>query len=255
MLPTRPIERSSDLVGLTNGKIPADRLVVIPSLSGGPDIRLLPHAARAFVAMRAAARAAGHDLDAGSGGSFRSYDDQVRIFRERYTTTPRANTDVKVWNGAKWYRKAGVATAAAPGTSNHGWAQAIDLGDPPLAWLVANEERFGWSHEIQSENWHIHYFAGDALTAAVVDYEAGQHQNTTQPEDDDDMKATLSWLQKEGHAPALYLCDGAVGAWVHGPGAAAIAKMRGAVPDGSSKTKPQAPEFLNQIHLLDGPLS
>jgi LAS superfamily LD-carboxypeptidase LdcB len=41
--------------------------------------------------------------------------------------------------------------AAVPGTSNHGWALAVDLcggaqsfGTPQHDWLVANAPRFGW---------------------------------------------------------------------------------------------------------------
>jgi hypothetical protein len=89
-----------------------------------------------------------------------------------------------MWNGQRWYQRPNTAVAAVPGTSNHGWALAIDTGeendtdvatDPldnvTLAWLVANEGRFGFSHELQSEPWHIRYWSGDSIPAAVLEFE------------------------------------------------------------------------------------
>ncbi|MCU1602076.1 MAG: D-alanyl-D-alanine carboxypeptidase, partial [Frankiales bacterium] len=43
--------------------------------------------------------------------------------------------------------------AAVPGTSNHGWGQAVDFCggvedtySPAYNWMVANASRFGWRH-------------------------------------------------------------------------------------------------------------
>src|SRR5690606_19800620 len=106
--------------------------------------------------------------------TYRSYEAQRTLFLARYRTSPKANTDVKTWNGQTWYRHTG-ATTAAPGTSNHGWGLAVDvrvmrggqahpIDSPALAWLLAgNALRHGFSWEIQSEPWHLRFFAGDTL--------------------------------------------------------------------------------------------
>lgn len=66
--------------------------------------------------------------------------------------------------------------AAAPGTSNHGWAMAVDIGDrshyvigfshPTYLWLKANAGRYGWAHpdwaepggQGPDEAWHWEYY-------------------------------------------------------------------------------------------------
>ena len=64
-------------------------------------------------------------------------------------------------------RLPGVASAACPGTSNHGWGLAVDIyavgAEGRLEWLLDNAARFGWSWELQSEPWHIRYVLGDTL--------------------------------------------------------------------------------------------
>lgn len=67
--------------------------------------------------------------------------------------------------------------AAVPGTSNHGWALAVDLCEagrngmeyatPTYLWLKANAARFGWVHPSwadpgrgQEEPWHWEYVGG-----------------------------------------------------------------------------------------------
>ncbi|MFW2514242.1 hypothetical protein ACNI3K_10740 [Demequina sp. SO4-13] len=60
------------------------------------------------------------------------------------------------------------ATAARPGTSNHGWGMAVDLDVPSAAWLRAHGEDFGWVHPewarpggSKPESWHLEYVATD----------------------------------------------------------------------------------------------
>jgi hypothetical protein len=73
-----------------------------------------------------------------------------------------------------------------PGTSNHGWAAAVDTGEerdsdlaaesldnPTLQWLLANEQQYGFFHSVDSEPWHIDWFPGDTIPQAVLNYEAG----------------------------------------------------------------------------------
>jgi LAS superfamily LD-carboxypeptidase LdcB len=166
-LPVRSVNRPSDLDGQLNGRIAPDRLISVDT--NGSVATLVRPAAAAWVALCAAAKADGHILLPYS--SYRSYEKQKALFLARYSTAYKANTDRKVWEGKTWYRHTG-ATTAAPGTSNHGWGLAVDvrvkrngssipIDDAAVAWLVENEERFGFSHEIQSEPWHIRYWAGD----------------------------------------------------------------------------------------------
>ena len=183
----KPVLRPACLAGMTNGKLPDKILVSIPGQMGGPVIRLVEPAARAWKAMQSDALAAGHVLKATSTmDSFRPYAVQERIFRQRYTTTYLAGRPYRVWNGRRWYQRPNTAAAAIPGTSNHGWAMAVDAGEESdgeagnerldadtLRWLVRNEERCGWSHELESEPWHLRYWAGDRIPAAVLAYEAG----------------------------------------------------------------------------------
>lgn len=66
----------------------------------------------------------------------------------------------------------GGGRVAAPGTSNHGWALAIDVptddgfrfGQPEYEWLAANGPEFGWHHPEwaragggREEPWHFEY--------------------------------------------------------------------------------------------------
>lgn len=187
--PVRAVTEPSVLAGTSNGQLPASILVATPGQADGATVTLVEPAARAWRALCAAAKAAGHTLKTGwPSSSYRTYAEQERIFRERFTTTYLAGRPVRTWQGRKWYLKPGMALAAVPGTSNHGRALAVDTGeerdydagtesldDPTLNWLIANEQRFGFSHEVQSEPWHLHYFAGDRIPQAVLDYEPSQH--------------------------------------------------------------------------------
>lgn len=190
--PVRSVLVPQVLVGTENGKLPARILTATPGQAGGATVTLCQPAARAWRALCADARKHGHTLKTNApSSSYRTYAEQERIFRERYTRTYLAGRPYKLWdsNGdgikERWYQRPGTAVAAVPGQSNHGRALAVDAGeerdgdtgaepfdDPTLDWLVANEQRFGFSHEIQSEPWHIRYFAGDAIPRAVLDYEA-----------------------------------------------------------------------------------
>ncbi len=196
-LPVSAVRTPSALVGQDNGRLTSSTLVGIPSLHGGKDVTLLKVAGRAFLAMRAAAEAAGIRLEAVS--SYRTYAEQEAIFRERYVPHYAVHTDGTVswrdWNGVRWYHAFG-AKAAVPGSSNHGKGLAIDYitGSKWLAWMLAHAATYGWSWEIQSEEWHLHYFAGDSLPRAVLDYEAGLHPPTDPDPEDEDMTIYI-WLK------------------------------------------------------------
>jgi hypothetical protein len=66
----------------------------------------------------------------------------------------------------------GAGQVAEPGTSNHGWAAAVDVpvddgfrfGQPEYEWLAANGPKFGWIHPEwaragggREEPWHFEY--------------------------------------------------------------------------------------------------
>lgn len=110
--------------GHENGRIPLDNLAVIPWASAH---RLRADAVTALVALGDEYRAKfGRDLSITD--SYRTYEEQVKVKAE------------KGW------------LAATPGTSNHGWALALDLGGgiqffgtAEHKWMVENASRFGWA--------------------------------------------------------------------------------------------------------------
>ncbi|MFD6093966.1 D-alanyl-D-alanine carboxypeptidase family protein, partial [Oerskovia sp. NPDC060338] len=55
---------------------------------------------------------------------------QVEIFEDRYPhpTYQGVNDQRGPWKGKRWWRRKNTAAAAVPGTSNHGWGLALDLG-------------------------------------------------------------------------------------------------------------------------------
>lgn len=132
--------------GYNNGYIPVSVLSPVP----WDTIRILRTDARdALVALNVTFRAHfGHNITINDG--YRDYAEQVRA-------------------KAKYGNK-----AAAPGTSNHGWAIAIDVANtnrvqigfsqPIYLWLKANAGAFGWIHPgwaepngSRPEAWHWEY--------------------------------------------------------------------------------------------------
>ncbi len=131
--------------GFSNGQIPASALCPLTA----PGQLLRCDAAEAWDAMVAA-----YEADTGSAmcitDSYRSLEVQVQLRAEK------------------------PSLAAVPGTSNHGWALAVDLCEPgrtgmgfttpTYRWLEANAARFGWAHPAwaepghgQEEPWHWEY--------------------------------------------------------------------------------------------------
>jgi hypothetical protein len=105
------------------------------------------------------------------------------------------------------------ATAAVPGTSNHGFWCADDLAltDPRdenkvvgltndvLDWLFTNELDFGFAHSTPSENWHVQWFVGDRVP-----------QPTTADPREDDMARAFKISDND----AVFLVSGIVASWV-----------------------------------------
>jgi hypothetical protein len=171
-----------DLAGQTNGKL-YDNLLS-PVDGGGKLHHLAARAWRALVAANAAAT--GMSMTYTYGGTYRTYAAQETLFRSRYDPAGTGG-GCKTWDGVRWCKKsANLATAAVPGTSNHGWGLAVDSahGTSPSGatsitshhagwdWILDNAERFGFSWELQSEAWHLRYVAGDMVPVAVLEFES-----------------------------------------------------------------------------------
>jgi D-alanyl-D-alanine carboxypeptidase len=103
--------------------------------------------------------------------SYRPYTVQERIFRDRYTTTVLPGRPFKTWQGRRWYQKPGTAMAATPGTSKHGWGNAVDVtslgGFQGTAYrrLAAIAGAYGFNNTVGQrikEPWHWEYTGGGA---------------------------------------------------------------------------------------------
>lgn len=177
----RPMKYPVELAGTSNGKLPSSILVTIPFPGGGSGV-FSKTAARAFAALLDAMHKVGFRMM--TVGGYRTYEQQVTLFTSRYYIV---SYDSGIfWNGHYWVKRTGVAQAAIPGTSNHGWGLADDLAEnldsdtgiedisqAAVDWLVKNADRFGISAELRSEAWHWRYYRGDDVPQAVLDYEAG----------------------------------------------------------------------------------
>jgi hypothetical protein len=137
-----------------NGKLPTSQL---KSVGGGHVLH--PAAADAYLKMKAAYEAEHKDPTTGKitktfklSDSYRSYEGQNKIF------------DWDLYNKTGKNRKIGTngtIAAAYPGTSNHGWGKAIDVGPTHARkWIQANGMKYGWSWDEGKrvgEPWHFTY--------------------------------------------------------------------------------------------------
>jgi hypothetical protein len=139
----------------TDGTVDPAGLCPVPFASGA---LLRCDAVDALVALNAVFRAE-HGTDLPVGGTYRTYDEQVRL------------------------KAAKGGLAAAPGTSHHGWGVAVDFSgfggvgqfDHPLyLWMAEHAPAFGWIHPAAMgpggsgphEPWHWE-FAGTPPTGAA----------------------------------------------------------------------------------------
>ena len=144
-----------------NGEIPVGRMIKVAPIGSG---YLVPEAAAAWRNLQNAAAAAGFTLT--MTGAYRTYVGQKTLFQDRYVASDTGRSS-KVWNNTRYWLKQGMAMAAVPGKSNHGWGCAVDaalggygkaatsVGEPFLSWAVERAGRYGWSWEVQSEPWHL----------------------------------------------------------------------------------------------------
>ena len=126
------------LGGSPNGMLPTSALCPLVGTDG---LLLRADAAAAFNRMAAAG---GMPC---AGNSYRSYGEQVSLYRVK------------------------PSLAAVPGTSNHGWGVAVDFacgadrfGSPGYQWLKAHGPTYGWTHPdwaepggSRPEPWHWEY--------------------------------------------------------------------------------------------------
>lgn len=135
-----------------NGRLNDDDLYLI----GNGGHRLTLEAAARYLQMKAAAEADGVYWT--NTDSYRTYDQQVQLKKEK----PKL--------------------AAKPGTSEHGWGEALDLATPDMSagvgkgsaqykWLKANASKYGfYTLTSKNEPWHWEYRGG--ATAALTKTES-----------------------------------------------------------------------------------
>lgn len=167
----------AEMVGQPNGQIDQSLL----SRCGIGKMVMYHKASIALDAMRKAAAAEGIYFSA--TGTYRTYDQQVQLFQQRFTTENTGRT-MRIWQGKRYWLKPRVALAAVPGSSNHGWGLAIDialdadqdlefewpvsaLDRRALDWLLSNADDYGFGWELDSEPWHLRYYVGDATPKAL----------------------------------------------------------------------------------------
>lgn len=162
-----PVERLRFPVGLVkakNGELDPSLLAAIQ-----PYGKLYARsAAIAWQEMRNEARKADVILKpTTSVDTYRPLTVQTAVFLQRYSDKFIPGAKVRRWQGKEYFQRPGVAMAAIPGFSNHGWGLAVDVWNVGqngrLEWLLENAARFGFSWEVQSEPWHLRFILGDDL--------------------------------------------------------------------------------------------
>lgn len=158
----------SAMRGYPNGRIPPELL----HPCGIGRLKMVEPAATAMRAMVAAA--ASDSVQLSATGTWRTYDQQKSLFLERYVER-NTGKESKNWEGRTYWKLPDVASAASPGTSNHGLGLAADLSDSPsvpigagpLRWLSEHGPSFGYWNTVRSETWHWTYCLGDETPTAV----------------------------------------------------------------------------------------
>ena len=176
--PVASVVVPSDLACVPNGHLPSSLLVSL-----GPGLGSLHHlAARSWLALQYTASEAGWPLTWTYGGLYRTLDQQISLFMQRWQSRPLASRPSVHYAGGLWWLRAGVARAAVPGTSNHGLGLAVDVAlgahpslaepvTPALSWLVEHADEFSYTWEDQTEAWHIRYVSGDQVPPATLAFE------------------------------------------------------------------------------------
>jgi len=113
--------------------------------------------------------ATGHRLRSDAAAAFESLN---QAYRARFGTSISITDSYRTLAAQQHlYETKGPGLAAVPGTSNHGWALAVDLGGginsfgtAQHVWMVANGPAYGWIHPTwarqgggREEAWHFEY--------------------------------------------------------------------------------------------------
>lgn len=187
-----------------NGRIPDSQLCAVP---GG---RLAKEAAANWIALRAKG---GKELGIwicplGAQSSYRTFAQQQHF-----------------WN---LYQSGKGNLAARPGTSNHGWGNAVDLAHPPTMRKVVDRfgAPYGWYWgEARSESWHVTYRGGGKADPSKLTVD--DHPTLKKGDTGDAVKRLQKYLA--AHGEKRVVPDGAFGplteqavkrlyrAWGHAP--------------------------------------
>lgn len=226
-MPIRPVTLPSAIQGQTNGAVDANLLRPVQKNQTALVWYMAELPARSMRAFHAAAAAEGLFLTSSGRGRTLSQQwgifggNQARykaVSLAEYNAAPSGNR--KFWGAADYTTPAGQrapgrvsvantlnvtipnssywikvtlpsgvypATAAVPGTSNHGFWCADDMAKvdptgvkPYLSFNIADLQIlyrlgpvYGFWWETRSENWHVHWGNGDQLTAATIAFEGG----------------------------------------------------------------------------------
>ena len=150
------------------GELPANMLVEIK-----PYGKLLFCAADAWMAFKQRAHQEGIAVfkPTSRNDCYRSVAIQTIAWNDRMTTEPLPGVKPRVYQGKNFYLKPGKAPIAQPGRSNHNWGISIDVhtaSGERLEFMKAHALEYGFTWELDSEPWHINYFRGDRVPAAVT---------------------------------------------------------------------------------------
>ncbi len=165
-----------------NGQLADVELVVVPNTADITTIgvqrvaiAVLPYLLAAAAEFR---QETGQKLVLAEG--YRPLSTQIDYFNARYHVVASGGV---WWNGKRWAKNAGAATAAVPGTSIHGDGRAVDIwSGVDTSFTSANHQvwvrvsaKYGWKNTGTSfgEPWHQEWAASRvtkrvALTAALV---------------------------------------------------------------------------------------
>lgn len=215
------ISEPAEIHNLPNGQFPQSVLSDIHDHTGAWVGQLCHTAARAWTALVAAAwTEAGLYISPRSPGSspsasYRSLPEQEGLWDSNYDHIDHGRGG-RTCNGDFRYLKTGLNVCACPGTSNHGRGLAVDANVEVagvLTWLENNARRFGFQWEIASESWHVHYFPGDTIPQAVLDFE---HTGAAPLPTGDDEMPTLYVLVADQNYGGVQYSAGQV--WIVAPG-------------------------------------
>lgn len=112
--------------GYRNGKLP---LSILESI--GPGHFMYREAAQKYKEMSQAAQA--DDVTFSIRSSYRDVPKQISIL-----------TEYGLYSGVKSKTNPNGYGAAQPGTSDHGWGMAVDLGESAYTWLTASGSKYGF---------------------------------------------------------------------------------------------------------------